>query len=124
MRPQVSRPDRASWFVLSSSLVGSFSEFLGYQNWNAAAGKTFEIRFTAAGGAALFETSEIMKTRRAVPFEVWDLGADIDAPSDDVRQIPIGIDVDANGAFGVFSEDRSGFGYARDHPALPGNEDR
>jgi len=121
---QTHAPGRTPWFVQSSSLVHTFTEFLGYQNWAKAAGKTFEIRFTGADSAALFETSGIVKKLRAVPFEVWNLGEDIASPADDVRQIPIVFDVDADQSFGVFAEDRSGFGYTRDHPALPGRNDR
>lgn len=66
-----------------------------YQDYNYDA--SYEIRFTASGGMSYerFQTGQLI----AVPFEVWDLGADKNSPSDDVRMVPIIFDEDLDNAF-------------------------
>lgn len=112
------------WLVHSSSSVKSYSEFVAYQNWTAAAGRTYEIRFTANGGEALFEDEDGMSGVYHVPFEVWDTGASTSTSLDDVRFIPIVFDIDKNKSFGLFGKDKSSFDYAPDHHAVAGDLDR
>jgi len=111
------------WRLQSSSAVETYSEFVSYQNWNAANGRTYEIRFTAAGGKALFNDASGSKKVKLVPFEVWDIGRSATDTSDDVRFIPIVFDVDKDGKFGLWSVDKSNENYSKDHPVLPGAND-
>jgi hypothetical protein len=113
----------AGWALHSSSAVRTYEDFLGWQNWPAAGGHTYEIRFTARGGRAIFRNARGESSVRGAPFEVWELGADLSSPSDDVRYVPVIYDIDENGAFGLWSQDRSGENYTRDHPAFPGDAD-
>ncbi len=66
-----------------------------YASYNYDA--SYEIRFTASGGLGYerFQTAQLM----AVPFEVWDLGADKVSPSDDVRMVPIIFDEELDNTF-------------------------
>jgi len=52
----------------------------------------YEIRFTPAGGFAVYNAgfgSALVKQVARVPFEVWNVGTTPDDPSDDVRMIPV-----------------------------------
>ena len=52
----------------------------------AASPDDFEIRFTAAGGLAVYGFAGFEIT--SVPFELWNIGETPDDPADDVRMIP------------------------------------
>ena len=113
----------AGWVLHSSSAVRSYEDFLGWQNWPAAGGHAYEIRFTPRGGRAVYRNARGETSVRGAPFEVWELGGDLVSPADDVRYVPVVYDIDENGAFGLWSQDRSGESYTRDHPAFPGDAD-
>lgn len=113
-----------AWLLHSSSIVYSYDEFRSWQNWSVAGGHAYEIRFTPRGGEAFFVNEQDGDAGvRGVPFEVWELGRNLDDPADDVRYIPVVYDIDANGTYGIFGRDRSGSGYSKDHPALAGGDD-
>ncbi len=113
----------SGWVLHSSSAVRTYGDFLGWQNWAAAGGHAYEIRFTRRGGRAFYRNVRGEAGERGVPFEVWDLGQDLSSAADDVRFVPIVYDIDENGGFGLWSQDRSGEAYTRDHPALSGARD-
>jgi len=111
-----------AWFIHSSSNVANYQEFSAYQNWQFIADKNYQIRFTERGGQAMFSDATGITQMKPVPFEVW-LIANDSTPNHDVRMIPIVFDIDNDGKFGLFRQDKSPYGYSLDHPAFAGEND-
>jgi hypothetical protein len=92
----------------------------------------FELRFTAAGGYALFPTAfgSGRDSLVHVPFELWNIGINTpDDPSDDYRMFPNILDVDGNYDFnlltqtGVDSVDNGSGEHIATHPISGGDND-
>jgi hypothetical protein len=79
----------------------------GGARWPSIVPNDFELRFTAAGGKALFPSTFTGGTDSLVdvPFELWNIGVNTpDNPADDYRMFPNVLDVDGNYRFNLLSK--------------------
>jgi hypothetical protein len=123
--------------VNSSTMSSGYSNFINRvtQNgsrWSLIVPYDFEIRFTAAGGEALFPSAFTggRDSLVHVPFELWNIGINTpDDASDDYRLFPYVLDVDGNYQFnlltqtGVDSVDNGSGEKIATHPISGGDND-
>jgi len=108
------------FIVAGGSNIGDHTSAIGRwtrngDNWPLIIPNDYEIRFTAAGGKAVWP-SEFGQTGATadVPFEIWYTGVGtVNDPSDDVRMIPVILDEADDGVWG----------FQLDHEASGGNND-
>lgn len=108
------------WLLHTGGEFTSYDEFVSRTtrngaNWSSIIPFGFEIRFT---GSSLAKVNGIFGQTTpdvTVPFEVWNIGPNTpDDPSDDVRMIPVLLDVDGNGTFNLSTRDSPVDGGAND----------
>jgi hypothetical protein len=114
------------YFLVAPPDVGDYNTAIGRwtrdgSRWARIVPNDYEIRFTAAGGKAVWPSEFLSNATPGtynVPFELWYTGVGTpNDPSDDVRMIPV-IFEGSDTAAGVPS-----FGFQLDHAASGGNND-
>ena len=102
------------WLIHAGGSTGSYENFLSRWLRNGVdriAGSNWEIRFTGAGKAIMYWGSgEAID----VPFELWSTGEDPIDPADDKQYVPLLLDEESDGIWGLA---------AKDHPVSEGSDD-
>ena len=104
-----------AWLFFTSGAFGTYDEWIGRTTRNGGNSPAifpfdFEMRFTGSSLAAVMGRFGQTGADITVPFELWNIGsATPDDPSDDVRLIPVMIDLDRNGAYGPVGDGAGSF---------------